>query len=67
MQSVKRLTLCFDSGHDLRVLRSSSTLGSARSLFEFLSPSPVGSPPALCVCVCVCEREREGKNERDLK
>ena len=45
-QLVKRLTLGFSSGHDLRVVRSSPTLGSALS-GESLSPCPCPSPCAL--------------------
>ena len=38
-QSGKHLTLGFGSGHDLKVMRLSPTLGSAQSLLVPLSPS----------------------------
>lgn len=52
-QSAKRLTLCFGSGHDLRIMRSSPTSGSALalsvSLLEILSlPLPLPFPQLVC-------------------
>ena len=44
-QSVKRPTLDFGSGHDLRIVRLSSVLGSAaRGACLLLSPSPSAPP-----------------------
>jgi len=46
-QSVKRLTLDFRSGHDLRVIRLSPTLGSALGVgpaWDSLSPSASSLP-----------------------
>ena len=46
-QSVKRTTLDFGSGHDLKVLRSSPALGSALSVKpdkDSYSPSPSPCP-----------------------
>ena len=51
-ESVKCLTVDFDSGHDLRVLRSSPMSGALLSE-ESASPSP-SAHSAVCVCVCAC-------------
>ena len=47
-QSVKRPTLDFSSGHDLRVVRLSPTLGSTMRVggcFRFYLPLPLSLPP----------------------
>ena len=54
-QLVKRLTLGFSSGHDLRVVRSSPTLGSVLSevsAWDSLPlPLPLPLPPVLSLCL----------------
>lgn len=56
VQSVEFLTLGFNLGYDLGVMRSIPVSGSALtgSLLESLSPS--APPPHSRVCMCACAR-----------
>ena len=54
-QSVKRRTLDFGSGHDLRAIRSSPVLGSALGIghAKILSlPLPLSAPTPHCPSLC---------------
>ena len=60
--SVECFTLDFDSGHDLRVMRSSLMLSSTLSMEpaqDFLSPSPFAPSPC---CTSVCPLSLSKKN-----
>ena len=65
-QWVRRPTLDFGSGHDLRVVRLNPTWASysAGNLLGILSPSPPAPPPAhtlTCMCACTCSLSKINK------
>lgn len=65
---VKHPTLGINSGHDLGVLRSSLTLGSALGLQPaedslFLCPSPASSCVSGGVCVCILSQSKKKEKE----
>ena len=59
-QSVKHPTLCFDSGHDLRVrdfkVCTRLCVNSEKADWDFLS-SPLSAPPLLTLCLFLKNKE----------